>query len=151
MDSELAQQILNLKNGDHLCVLKDKDPAEQMPALVPFIQAALSKDEQFIYIADDQTVDELAARLHLSGINVGRESDRGALKLWTRQEWRQPGRLSAEKKSQQVRQLIARSRKSGFKGVRFAVEMTWTLGPDIGAQQLERWEATINQIFEPEF
>ena len=29
--------------------------------------------------------------------------------------------------------------------------MTWTLGPDIGAQQLERWEATINQIFEPEF
>jgi len=44
MDSELAQQILNLKNGDHLCLFYDKDPAEQMPALVPYIQDALSKD-----------------------------------------------------------------------------------------------------------
>jgi len=33
MDSELAQQILNLKNGDHLCLFYDKDPAEQMPRL----------------------------------------------------------------------------------------------------------------------
>ena len=90
MDSALAQQILNLKDGDHLCLFYDKEPGEQMPALVPFIQDALSKDEQFIYIADDQTVDELAGRLQLSGINLSQELDRGALKLWTRREWRQP-------------------------------------------------------------
>ena len=94
MDSELAQHILNLKDGAHLCLFYDKDPGEQMPALVPFIQDALSSDEQFIYIADDQTVDELAARLRSGGINLGQEQDRGALKLWTRQEWRQPGKLS---------------------------------------------------------
>ncbi|HEY2922788.1 MAG TPA: MEDS domain-containing protein, partial [Candidatus Binatia bacterium] len=99
MDSELAQHILNLKDGNHLCLFYDKDPGEQMPALIPFIQDALSKDEQFIYIADDQTVDELAARLHLSGIDVGQELDRGALKLWTRREWRQSGTLSSDKKS----------------------------------------------------
>ena len=151
MDSELAQRILNLKDGDHLCLFYDRDPAEQMPALVPFIQDALSKDEQFIYIADDQTVDELAAQLHLSGIDIGKEQDRGALKLWTRREWRQPGNLSSEKKSRQVLDFINQATSAGFKGIRFAVEMTWTLGPDIGVSELEHWEASINTIFVPGF
>src|ERR1051325_8293305 len=110
---ELAEQMLNLKAGDHLCLFYEKDPAEQMPALVPFIQDAFSKGEQFIYIADDQTADELAGRLEQGGINVGCESDRGALKLWTRREWRQAGRLSSKKKSQQVRHFIAQSREAG--------------------------------------
>jgi hypothetical protein len=42
---ELAQQMLNLRDGDHLCLFYDKNPAEQMPALVPFIHDALTKDE----------------------------------------------------------------------------------------------------------
>jgi len=149
LDSELTQQILNLKDGNHLCLFYEKEPAEQMPALVPFIQDGLSRDEQFIYIADDQTVDELSQRLEQSGINVGEESNRGALKLWTRQEWRQPGRLSSKKKSLQVKRIIDEAAKSGFKGSRFAVEMTWALGPDINASDLEHWEATLNNIFVP--
>ena len=149
MDSELAQQILNLRNGDHLCLFYDRDPAEQMPALIPFIHDALSKDEQFIYIADDQTVDELASRLQLGGLDVGNQIDRGALKLWTRREWRQPGKLSSDKKSRQVLDFISAAASAGFKGVRFAVEMTWTLGPDIDASDLEQWEASINTLFSP--
>ena len=102
MQLELTQQMLNLRQGDHLCLFYDRDPAEQMPALVPFIQQGLSSDEQCIYIADDQTVDELAGQLERCGINVGAETDRGALKLWTRREWRQPGELDSEKKAAQV-------------------------------------------------
>jgi signal transduction histidine kinase len=151
VESELTQEILNLQPGDHLCLFYERDPAEQMPALIPFIQDAISRDEQFIYIADDQTVDELEGRLQQSGINVGKESDRGALKLWTRREWRQPGELSSERKSLQVVEFINEACKSGFKGSRFAVEMTWALGPDISADFLEHWEATINTIFVPGF
>ena len=150
-ESELAKQILNLKQGDHLCLFYDKDPAEQMPALVPFIQEGLSRDEQFIYIADDQTVEELTGRLEKDGIDVAKESDRGRLKLWTRRQWRQPGELSSDRKSLQVRQFVNEAMGAGFRGVRFAVEMTWTLGPDIAVQQLEHWEATINMIFVPDF
>jgi hypothetical protein len=149
MGNELTQQILNLQAGDHLCLLYEKEPAEQMPALVPFIQDGLTRDEQFIYIADDQTVDELAGRLEQSGIDVAKECDRRALMLWSRREWRQRGKLSSEKKSQQVRQFIDEARKSGFKGSRFAVEMTWALGPDIDTPLLEHWEATLNNIFYP--
>ena len=147
--TDLAEQMLSLQAGDHLCLFYDKDPAEQMPALMPFIQDGLSKGERFIYVADDQTADELAGRLERAGINVGRETDRGTLRLWTRREWRQPGELSSEKKSQQVRKIIADAQAAGFQGVRFAVEMTWTLGPDISASKLEHWEATINRVFSP--
>jgi len=36
-------------------------------------------------------------------------------------------------------------------GIRFAVEMTWTLNPDITAERLENWESTLNTIFMPGF
>jgi len=150
-EPELTQEILSLRPGHHLCLFYDKDPSEQMPALVPFIQDALCHDEQFVYIADDQTVEELEARLKQSGINVAEECDRGALKLWTRQEWRQPGDLSSEAKSRQVLQYVHEATQSGFNGSRFAIEMTWALGPDISADLLEHWEATINTIFVPGF
>ena len=151
VESELAQEIVKLRPGDHLCLFYEKDPREQMPALVPFIQDGLSRDEQFVYIADDQTVEDLEVQLQQNGINVGQECDRGALKLWTRREWRQPGELSSERKSRQVLQYIHEASQAGFKGCRFAVEMTWALGPDIGADELEHWEAMINTIFVPGF
>jgi hypothetical protein len=143
--------MLNLKQGEHLCLFYEKHAAEQMPALIPFIQEGLSKDEQCIYIADDQTVDELGDRLKYDGINVGQETERGRLKLWTRREWRQSGELDSDKKSLQIRDFVKGASRTGFKGIRFAVEMTWTLGPDISAGQLEHWEATINTLFAPNF
>jgi PAS domain S-box-containing protein len=151
MESELTEQILKLGAGDHLCLFYDSDPAEQMPALVPFIQDGLAKGEQVIYVADDQTIDALAQRLEQSGISVGKQSDSGALKLWTRREWRQAGELSSARKFMQVSQFIDAARRAGFKGVRFAIEMTWILGPDISAERLEHWEATLNTIFVPQF
>ena len=117
MQPELTRQILNLQPGDHLCLFYEKEPAEQLPALVPFIEEGLSRNEQFIYIADDHTVEQLAARLEQSGINVARELDRGRLKLWTRKEWRQPGELSSDKKIVQVRELIRDAQRAGFQGV----------------------------------
>src|SRR5262249_739795 len=122
MDSDLTQRALNLLPGDHLCLFYEKDPAEQLPALIPFIREALDGGEQFAYVADDQTIDELAGRLEAGGVDVSRACDSGSLKLWTHRQWRQPGRLSADKKVRQVLQFINAAAKSGFKASRFAVE-----------------------------
>jgi signal transduction histidine kinase len=149
MSSELIRQILDLQQGDHLCLFYEKDPAEQMPALVPFIQDGLAKDEQFIYVADDQPVEELIDRLQRCGVNVDCETRRGALKLWTRREWRPHNELSSEEKSLHVLTTLNEALGAGFKGSRFAVEMTWTLGPEIRTELLEHWEATLNRIFVP--
>jgi len=141
----------SLQQGDHLCLFYDQDPAEQMPALIPFIEEGLRKNEQFIYIADDQTVEQLIKHLEAAGIVTQYEMELGRLKLWTRNEWRQPGELSSEEKLEQVRQFIDDAMLQGFKGIRFAVEMTWTLGPDIPPEKLEHWEATLDTLFVPDF
>jgi PAS domain S-box-containing protein len=151
MKTELAEQILNLRPSDHLCLFYDRDPAEQMPAIVPFVQQALQRDEQFVYVADDHTVEELTKRLEDGGIGVKHETDRGRLKLWPRREWRSPEPFAADEKAAQVRAFIDQAAAAGFKGLRFAVEMTWTLGPAVETRTLEAWEATINTLFTPTF
>lgn len=149
--NDLTEQILGLQQGDHLCMIYERDPAEQMPALIPFIKQGLASGERCIYIADDQTVEEVAQALKENGIDIDREVEQGALLLWTRAEWRQPGDLDSEKKAAQVKHFIDAARAAGFSGIRFAVEMTWTLGPNISAERLRHWEATINKIFVPGF
>lgn len=145
----LAQRMEAVEAGEHLCVVYDH-PSEQMPALVPFLREGLRTGERCVYVADDQTTDEVAAALEAGGICVAEAVESGALLLWSREEWRQPGALSSFAKRAQVQSIIDASLQHGFKGVRFAVEMTWTLGPDIEIDQLRHWEATINEIFTPE-
>jgi signal transduction histidine kinase len=139
-----------LKPGDHLCLFYDDDPAEQMAALVPFMRQGLEGGERCIYIADDQTESEVLECLEASGVDVLLESSRGALLLWTRDQWRLPGELNSGKKAEQVRGVIDAALAAGFSGIRFAVEMTWTLGPDVDVELLRHWEATINTIFKPD-
>ncbi|MCG3111063.1 MAG: PAS domain S-box protein [Candidatus Manganitrophus sp. SB1] len=149
--NELTEQIGNLQPGDHLCLIYDKDPSEQMPALILFIKQGLEQGEQCAYIADDQTVDQVTRALEESGIEVSKELKRGALLLWTRAEWRPPEECDSDKKTLQVRHFIDAALSAGFTGIRFAVEMTWALGPDISGEKIRDWEATINQIFTPGF
>jgi signal transduction histidine kinase len=151
MGAELAAELQRIPPGGHICLFYDKDPVEQLPAIVAFVQDSLVRDEKFVYVADDQTVEQITAYLKVGGVDVQSEISRGRLAFWTRDNWRQPGELDSLRKAAQVRGFINEAANAGFKGVRFAVEMTWTLGPDISAEKLEHWEATINTLFDPAF
>jgi signal transduction histidine kinase len=142
--------MLALKQGEHLCLIYEDDPAEQLGALLPFLSQGLRNGEQCVYIADDHTTDELRAALDAYGVDTRVHEASGALQLWTRDEWRQPGELNSILKAEQVQGIIDRALGDGFKGIRFCVEMTWTLGPDIDVRLLRHWEATINDIFTPQ-
>jgi signal transduction histidine kinase len=151
MNMELKQQMLGLDPGAHLCLFYDKDPAEQMPALAPFLEQGLAQNEKCVYVADDITIHQLTNELESSGIQVEKECTRQTLQLWTRSEWRQAGALNLKRKSAQVRNIIQAARDGGFNGIRFGIEMTWTLGPDITATRLQRWEALLNELVAGEF
>jgi len=150
IDPSLVTEMLALKQGEHLCLIYREDPAEQLGALLPFISQGLRNAEQCVYIADDQTVDELRDALKRYDIDVAAEEASGALQLWTRDEWRQPGELNSTLKAEKVRGIIDRALGDGYRGIRFCVEMTWTLGPDIDVGLLRHWEATLNEIVTPE-
>ena len=112
---ELVRDLLALKRGEHLCLIYDDDPREQMPALLSFISQGLENGEQCIYVADDQSVDQAAQALADHGIDVPVASATGALRLWTRSEWRQPGGIdSARKKKAKMIYLHAQIPVIGF-------------------------------------
>jgi PAS domain S-box-containing protein len=146
-----ATKQISLSAQQHSCILYEREPKEYLPALARFIQEGFARNRQFIYIADDQSVEELAQGLERHGIDVARETGRGALKLWTREQWRQPGKLDSRTKAAQVRQFVEAAQAAGFEGALFAVEMTWTLNPDISSEELSHWEATINTLLVPQF
>ncbi|MDO8550090.1 MAG: MEDS domain-containing protein [Ignavibacteria bacterium] len=80
----LEQDIKHLNDRNHLCLIYEKDPIEQMHSFIPFIKQGLENNEQFIYIADDLTVKQLYHILKINEIAVDKEINKGALKLWTR-------------------------------------------------------------------
>jgi signal transduction histidine kinase len=150
IEPSLVTEMLALKQGEHLCLIYRDDPAEQLGALLPFISQGLRNNEQCVYIADDHTVEGLRAALSNYGIDAPTSEASGTLQLWTRDEWRQPGELNSVLKAEQVRGIIDRALNDGYAGVRFCVEMTWTLGPDIDVNLLRHWEATLNDIVTPQ-
>lgn len=150
IDPGLVTSVLDLRPGDHLCLIYDDDPAEQLPLILPFIRQGLENGERCVYVADDHTAAAFRTALADYGVDVPSEEAAGALLLWTRADWRQSGDLDSARKAEQVRGMIGTALSRGFKGIRFGVEMTWTLGPDIDPDDLRHWEATINAIFTPE-
>lgn len=151
MPVELEEQMAGIEAGGHLCLFYEKDPAEQMPALVPFIKDGIARNEQIIYVVADQTVAELSCHLKAAGVDVAAETKSGRLKLYTRDEWRQSGPLDSAKKTAQVDEVISQAREQGFKGLRLAVEMTWATDPDVDVGALEQGEAKVNVMFSPAF
>jgi two-component system, chemotaxis family, sensor kinase Cph1 len=142
-----AQGVLSIPAGGHLCLFYNDDPREQLAAMLPFVSQGLANGERCIYVADDLTVFQLHRALASFGIDVLSEMARGALLLLTKSDWRQPGELDSQAKARQVRGMIDEALAAGFSGVRFGVEMTWTLDPSIDAARLRHWEATINTVF----
>ncbi len=142
--SELAQALRSTPAGEHVCLVYESDPEEQIRAVVPFLQHGLENGERVIYIADDSSVEDVGRWLRSADSDVEGALRTGSLLLWTRREWRQPGDLDALGKTAQAQAVIAEAEALGFRGIRFAVEMTWTLASDIPADQVEHGESTIN-------
>lgn len=146
----IEQEISNLEDRNHLCLLYDKDPLEQMPALIPFIKQGLENNEQFIYITDDISIEQLILLLKYSRVDVDYEIRKGSLKLWTKNEWVDSD-VDVQKEARKVRSLADDALSAGYSGIRLAVEMTWSLGKNITVEKLEKWETALNTIFTPEF
>ena len=146
---EIIENLIGTKPGDHICVLYERSPAEQIHAVSGFFREGLDRGEQCIYVADDLTVPEVEALLSERGIDVAAYRHSAALLIWTRERWRQPGVLDTIRKAAQVREIIETAMNAGFSGVRFAVEMTWTLRPDIASSMVAKWESESDRFFNP--
>ena len=146
---DIIESLIGTKPGDHIYLLYEHSPAEQLKAITAFIKEGLDDGEQCVYVADDMPAEKLEEGLGRVGVDVLRETERDALLIWTREHWRQPGTLDTIRKAAQVREVLEAAFRAGFSGVRFAVEMTWTLRPDIDPASIEEWESYSNVLLTP--
>ena len=144
-DTTCEDEILSLSPGDHLCLLYDEDPAEQMSVLLPFVGQGLAAAERVIYIAEDTAPESLRSALHDYGIDPESAEANGAFVIWTKKQWRQPGPLNPGAMAAQMRRAVDAAVWDGYPAVRFAIEMTWTLGPSLDSTDLRRLESMVNE------
>src|SRR5882762_4944930 len=125
---DISEHVKELKPGDHICLVYE-DFAEQMEAVVPFLQDGLVSGECCMYVVDDRIGSQVLRGLGRAGVDVDTQIERGALVLLNKYR----AYIQAEKFD--PRGLIERLRKTHrekiqarFAGLRIAGEMTWALG-----------------------
>lgn len=132
----------------HICVLYESVD-EQRLAVLPFLRDGLKVDEQVWCVADEQTDDDWYFELQAGGIDVDKERRNGSLVVCQGEHWRRPTPFSSIQNARETWELIENA-MAGFAGVRFAVDMGWTLEPAIPHDLVCHWEATLNLVIEDE-
>jgi len=130
----------------HVCLVYD-DPNDQLPVLVPYFQEGLLAGERCVWVLDDLSPDAAVHALGEARLDVAHHLKDGSLRLWTRADWR-PQELVPTRRLSEVRGIVDEAVREGFRGIRFGIEMTWILGPDIPAAEVERWESTLDGLFD---
>src|SRR5687767_4694312 len=114
----LERQIAELRHGEHLCMIYN-NRAEQMAATVPFIACGLKAGECCVYMADDQTLEDLVTALARAGLNVQSEQDRGALRILTPKDADfQSKAFNPKETIGFLRRTVQKAFEAGFPGVR---------------------------------
>src|SRR5258708_29581278 len=63
----------------HKCLIYDGDPSEQLPVIVPLVMNGLGENRRCLYVGDPTTVAMVEAALASKGVDIARETGRGAL------------------------------------------------------------------------
>ncbi|ELZ05262.1 MEDS domain-containing protein [Natrialba asiatica] len=136
-------------SNDHLASVYDNQD-DQFAAVVPFIKEGLEQGEQCLYVADDNTTETVLDALREGGIDVEAAQETGALSICTKADtYLRTGEFEPETMVEFWEETLAEARdREGYEGVRAAAEMTWALEEDTGLDQLVRYEALLNTIYE---
>jgi PAS domain S-box-containing protein len=147
MNFNAEPQLSGFQPGDHLC-LTYETRAEQVDVIVPFIRDGLASGDCCVYIADDQTIDEVVAELAGAGIDVGGARATGALQVLSKREtYLRTGVFDPQAMIAFLSSTVEAALADGFSGCRMTGEMTWALGTDIGCERLIEYEALLNDNF----
>jgi len=145
----LADEISgSLKPGSHAIHLYES-PAQQKDLLASFFQQGLEDGEHCLFFSGPKSAPDWYQELQASGVDAERESQRGALLVVDRGDWRPEGRFNSLLQARKVLGLVERL-MDGSSGLRIASDARWALKPELPADQLCHWEATADLIYKGE-
>ena len=144
---KLVDTLKKIDVHDHLCLIYDS-PADQLAAVVPFIRFGLERNQQCIYIVDDNTATVVLDAMRDDGIDINAKLGSRALIIAYKQEtYLKEGFFDPDQMIDYLAKVADAAKASGFSALRVAGEMTWALGSDPGVEKLMEYEAKLNQFF----
>lgn len=129
--------------GDHIVFIYD-DISELTAFSVPFIKEGLAKGERCLYVVGDLSLAEATEAFAAGGVDVARESQRGALEVMTGAEYAGPPPIDPLRMADRVHEREKEAESNGFAGLRIAGEMTWVLTAPVPDRALAEYELLLD-------
>ena len=139
MGDILRGRFADISAGDHIVFIYD-DTSELMAFAVPFIKDGLAKRERCLCVIGDLSPAEVTEALAAGGVDVARESQRGALEVLRGEEFAGPPPVDPLRLADAVRKRAQEAESNGFAGQRIAGEMTWVLTASLPGRALVEYE-----------
>ncbi|MEA3212738.1 MAG: hypothetical protein QOE70_5795 [Chthoniobacter sp.] len=144
--SEHLDVLRRIGLREHLALIYESKE-EQFAAAIPAIRIGIERGEKCVYVADDNTSDDVVDALREEGIDVDAAIKSGSLTVATRQDTTlKEGRLEPDKLIRFWADAADAATAAGFSGLRIVAEMTWALHGDPGTERLIEFEAMMNDL-----
>lgn len=143
----LLKAVEGLGFHDHLCLIYETQE-EQFAAVVPFMRVGLERGEKCVYVADENTSDEVLEQMEKGGVDVARALETGAFRVLTKKDaYLKQGFFDPDWMINFLKETTDAAKAEGYAGLRVTGEMTWMLGGDQGSDRLIEYEAKLNYFF----
>lgn len=143
--SAIDKAIGKLRAHDHACLIY-RTKQQQLEAAIPYIRVGLAENEQCVYIADENTVDEVLGELRAAGIDVDSAQAEGRLAVVPSQAaYLREGSFDVEGMMGFLDFSLNAALEAGFSGLRVMGEMSWVIAGDVPTERLFEYEARLNE------
>lgn len=140
----LYEALKGLKIHDHACIIYH-GRKQQLHAVIAFMRYGLTRHEQCVYVADENSIADIRQAMRAAGIDVEKE-EAGSLLLLTdkRGSYVKHGFFDPDAMIGFLGDTTQAALDAGLSGLRGTGEMTWALAGDPGSERLLEYEAKLN-------
>lgn len=113
--------------GDHVAYFFQSN-AERLAFVIPYMIRGLRKHERCVYVAHQNTTDDILGHLKKAGVDTDAAVASGALSVLTKDEtYLRHGVFEPKKMIADLDRDVRSALQNGFSGLRITAEMSWAL------------------------
>lgn len=147
MRNQVLEFVRKMKPRDHV-VLFYTSPQDKNEVLFTYLKAGLEHKEAAAYVASQQSSEETKQAMRNFGIDVDKYEQKGALYVMDYRDWYMVGgKFDPLRTLQKWKDLLAESKKKGFKGLRVTGEMACFFENKMTKELLE-YEKSLHRTLE---
>ncbi|HZZ58779.1 MAG TPA: MEDS domain-containing protein [Opitutaceae bacterium] len=132
----------------HQCLIYDGAPSPHLDSIAQTLIARLDANYRCLYLNSPPMVAGMRSHLAAAGVDLQRQTERGALILSSDQGHLREGKFDVDRMLQMLQAALHRALADGFAGLWASGDMTWELGSESNLAKLHEYERRLDQFIE---